>query len=119
MDYLNKIGEEIGKAAKFVSKETGKFVQSAKLTYTASDIESQLNKAYASVGKKFYDACIHENNIPEELAEEFEHIAELKTELETAKDKISEIKSTKKCPACSEALNEGDAYCRKCGAKSE
>jgi len=119
MDYLNKLGEELNKAAKFISKETGKFVKSAKLTYAASDIESQLDKIYASVGKKFYDACIHENNIPEELSKEFERIAELKKDFENAKDQISEIKSTKKCPACSEPINENDAYCKKCGAKSE
>lgn len=119
MDYINKIGEEIGKAARFISKETGKLVESAKLTYTASDIESQLEKIYLSIGKKFVESCIHENNIPEQLTEEFEHIAELKKALETAKDKISEIKSTKKCPACSEPISEKDAYCKKCGAKSE
>ncbi|MBQ2897692.1 MAG: hypothetical protein IJE46_05175 [Clostridia bacterium] len=119
MDYINKIGEEIGKAAKFISKETGKLVESAKLTYTASDIESQLEKAYASVGKKFIDSCLHENNIPEQLTQEFELILELKKALGDAKDKIAEIKNTKKCPACSEPIAESDAYCKKCGAKSE
>lgn len=119
MEYINKIGEEVGKAVRFISKETGKLVESAKLTYTASDIESQLNKIYTAIGKSFYDICIAEDNIPEEFAKEFECVAELKRQLENAKDKISEIKNTKKCTACSASLNEGDAYCRKCGAKSE
>lgn len=119
MEYINKIGEEVGKAFRFISKETGKLFESAKLTYTASDIESQLNKIYAAMGKRFYDACIEEESIPDEFAQEFECIAELKQQLENAKDKISEIKNTKKCAACSSPVNEGDAYCRKCGAKSE
>ena len=119
MEYINKIGEEFSKAFRFISKETGKIVESAKLTYTASDIESQLNKIYVTIGKKFYDACIEGDSIPDEFAQEFKCIAELKEQLENAKDKISEIKNTKKCPACSSPVNEGDAYCRKCGAKSE
>ena len=119
MEYINKIGEEARKAFRFISKETGKLVESAKLTYTASDVESQLNKIYTAIGKKFYDICVAEDNIPEEFSNEFESIAELKKQLENAKDKISEIKNTKKCTACSASLNEGDSYCRKCGAKSE
>ena len=119
MEYINKIGEEVGKAFRFISKETGKLFESAKLTYTASDIESQLNKIYAAMGKRFYDACIEEESIPDEFAQEFECIAELKQQLENAKDKISEIKNTKKCSACSASLYEGDTYCRKCGAKAE
>lgn len=119
MEYINKIGEEVGKAVRFITKETGKLVESAKLTYTASDIESQLNKIYTAIGKSFYDACIAENSIPDEFSGEFECIAELKKQLENAKDKISEIKNTKKCPACSALLNDNDVYCRKCGAKSE
>lgn len=119
MEYINKIGEEIGKAVRFISKETGKIVESAKLTYTASDIESQLNKIYSAIGKSFYDACIEEDSIPEEFSGEFECIAELKRQLENAKDKISEIKSTKKCPACSALVRDNDAYCKKCGAKLE
>ena len=119
MEYINKIGEEARKAFSFISKEAGKLVESAKLTYTASDVESQLNKIYTAIGKKFYDICVAEDNIPEEFSNEFESIAELKKQLENAKDKISEIKNTKKCTACSASLNEGDSYCRKCGAKSE
>lgn len=119
MEYINKIGEEVGKAVRFITKETGKLVESAKLTYTASDIESQLNKIYTAIGKSFYDACIAEDSIPDEFSGEFECIAELKKQLENAKDKISEIKNTKKCPACSALLNDNDVYCRKCGAKSE
>lgn len=119
MEYINKIGEEARKAFRFVKNETGKFVESAKLTYTASDIESQLNKIYTQIGKNFYDICIAEDSIPEDFSAEFEKIAELKKQLENAKDKISEIKNTKKCTACSASLNEGDTYCRKCGAKSE
>ncbi len=119
MDYINKISEEVGKAARFISKETSKLVQSAKLTYTASDIEAQLEKVYTSIGKKFVETCIRENETPEQFSEEFECIAELKDALEATKDKISEIKNTKKCPACSEPISENDAYCKKCGAKSE
>ena len=119
MEYINKIGEEVGKAFRFISKETGKLVESAKLTYTASDIESQLNKIYTAIGKSFYDSCIEEDSIPEEFSNEFECIAELKKQLENAKEKISEIKNTKKCTACSALLSDNDAYCRKCGAKSE
>ena len=119
MEYFNKIGEEVGKAVRFLSKETGKLVESAKLTYTASDIESQLNKIYTAIGKNFYDACVDADSIPEEFSKEFECIAELKKQLDNAKDKISEIKNTKKCTACSATLNDSDAYCRKCGAKSE
>lgn len=119
MEYFNKIGEEVGKAFRFITKETGKLVESAKLTYTASDIESQLNKIYAEIGKSFYDACVDQDNTPEEFSAEFECIAELKKQLENAKDKISEIKNTKKCPACSALLSDNDTYCRKCGAKSE
>ncbi len=119
MEYINKIGEEVGKAVRFISKETSKLVESAKLTYTASDIESQLNKIYTAIGKSFYDACVAEDSIPEDFSDEFECIAELKRQLENAKDKISEIKNTKKCNACSASLHDGDTYCRKCGAKAE
>jgi len=119
MEYINKISEEVGKAVRFITKETGKLVESAKLSYTASDIDSQLNKIYTAIGKSFYDACVEEDSIPDEFAAEFECIAELKKQLDVAKDKISEIKSTKKCTACSATLNDTDAYCRKCGAKAE
>lgn len=94
-----------------------------KLKMTKSKISADLEKAYAQLGKKFYEAentkCTdsEDKECKADFSAEFAEIASLRTDLDNIMYQIAMAKDMKACPVCS-SLTEKDAkFCSKCGNK--
>ena len=96
-------------------KKTNKVVESAKISYSISDAENTLNKAFTELGKKIYYSKDALDNI--DIEGELEAIDFLVEKVNSEKEKLSAVKCTTNCPACGAKIDKNDDFCKKCGNK--
>ena len=113
------INEVIDKAKEFAQTATEKsqdLYQISKCKFEIAQLNVKLDKNYASIGKKVYDAAKIGEEMPD-FAALIEEIDLLKADIEEQKDIISSIKKTVRCAVCGADVNEDDPFCPKCGAQ--
>lgn len=115
MDFVNKIGDTVNKAAKVVVKGTNNFVESTKLSVTISEYNDRLNAAYADIGKKIYLSKVTGIELDTDFEEELSEIQQLNTQIDELKERMLDIKNKKKCTYCGAEVFSDDVFCRKCG----
>ena len=104
-------------AADYAGKKTGEIVEIAKLKIRASELEGRISRELLELGRKVYGAAKEHADCAEFVQAKSEAIDNLNAELETVQDKISELKSEKKCAECGFANPQDANFCQKCGAK--
>jgi hypothetical protein len=104
-------------AADYAGKKTGEFVELSRLRITATEIEKKIGYEYAELGKMVYKAAKEQADCTEYVEEKAAAIDALFAEHAELSDKISALRSLKKCPACAYDNAQDAIYCNKCGEK--
>lgn len=116
-DFAGKVGNTIENGAKSVSDGSKKMAEKARIKKEISQLESEVNAAYISIGKVFFERISANpepecENAVETIVSKGERIEQLRGILSTLEDKIA-------CPSCGADIAKTQKFCDKCGAKIE
>ncbi len=114
MAIFEKIGDTIVGAGKDVTEKAKELSSVAKLKMDIRTKEEFVEKQYALIGKKYYEAHKDDDILDYEecnvIEEALDSIADMKAQL-------MDIKGAKKCLSCGEEVAEDASFCANCGAK--
>ncbi len=116
MDFFNKIGNKVASGASAVASKTKDIAGTTKINMQISQDEGRITAIYTEIGKRFFDLNVQ--NPPEEYADKFSEIAQLREKIAAAKAQVQQIKGTKICTACGAEIPANVAFCGSCGAKA-
>lgn len=114
MDVFGKIGDTIANVGKDVSSKAKELSGVTKLKMDIRSKEEFVEKQYALIGKKYYEA--HKDDDILDYGE-FSVIEEALQSIKDMKKQLMELKGVKRCDKCGAEVPEGTNFCGKCGAK--
>ena len=71
-----------------VAKKTGEIVEDSKTKYTIFDLNNEIEKVYAEIGKEIYAAYKEDRNAAEFIEEKCKVIDEFQAEIEALRNKL-------------------------------
>ncbi len=111
---LNDISSKLNDIAQSAIDQGSNFVGSTKSNFRLGDLEKQLSKLYAELGKKYYE------QIKDAPAQEDQgtvtQIKDLLAQVEIEKAEARRLNGMLLCPNCGSDVPAGTVYCSKCGA---
>lgn len=94
-----------------------KLAEAARLRYEAARVEGEMDGKLMEAGEMVYATHSGNPTESEELLAKLREIDELKTRLAELNETLGRTPEGAFCPACGEAVEEGDRFCRSCGGK--
>lgn len=119
---MSEFMDGLSKAAETAKETVGKGVDFAKLKWAILRLQGELEDSYTALGKYLSDHRdeLSEENCLQKITALYEKIDKQKSDLallKAAKPGGGSAKPT--CAGCGATLQEGDAFCPKCGKKRE
>ncbi|MGI6038708.1 MAG: zinc ribbon domain-containing protein [Clostridiales bacterium] len=114
-------GQAAGRVAGKTGKKAGEVWDQTKMSLRIVDLEGEIKDHYREIGRIVYtsrdDTTIETSTIEEHIAE----IDRIMEEIEKLREKIDDLKPTKKCPNpdCGKRCDKDDRFCASCGAVLE
>lgn len=115
MDFFEKVGAKLAEAGTEVSKKAKEVSSVVSLKNQIRTEENKIEALYKSIGEKYFNT--HKDNAGDIYAEDMASIIAAKAGIATLKEQIHEIQGTNTCTSCGAEVNEGAAFCPKCGTK--
>lgn len=114
-DVVGKVGNTVENGIKNVSDSSHKLNEKIKLKKKINTLDSEINKAYVEIGKKYFE--FNSEAPAEEYADNVRTIIDCKEKLDLLKKELSALDDKKPCPKCGELVSKDQIYCDKCGEK--
>lgn len=114
MGFAEKVGDTVDKGIRTGSENYKKMSEKSKLKKEISQLDSELNGIYASVGRKLYNA----DPDNKEFAKIFGDISEKESELQLLKKELKILEESVPCKKCGELMPQDAEVCPNCGAKN-
>lgn len=115
--FLDEIVEKAREAAKLASRKTGEAVEISKYKLESIHISNEVKKLYEQLGASVYSMVKGGYDNPELVEGLTEEIDALLLHLDAVAEKISEMRSVTRCPACGAKNSLENCYCCRCGAR--
>ena len=112
MEIFEKIGDTIVSAGKDVTEKAKELSSVAKLKMDIRAKEDFVEKQYALIGKKYYEAHKDDDILD---YEECNVIEEALSAISDMKTQLMNLKGAKKCPNCGAEVAEDASFCASCG----
>ncbi len=113
MANFDKFGEKLAQAGNHAARKAKELSSTAKLSVDIRTKEDQVQKMYAEIGKKYYEA--HKDDA--DCEEQVRHVREALAAIDEMKKELGSKKGATACPRCGAQVKPGDAYCKSCGMK--
>lgn len=94
-----------------------KLAEGVKLRYEAARVEGEMDEKLMEAGGMVYATHSGNPTESEELLAKLREIDDLKARLTELNETLGRTAEGAACPACGEAVEEGDRFCRSCGEK--
>lgn len=106
-------------AATTVGKKAGELVDISKLRFSASEINSEINKRFEAMGRVIYDSKKDGTNVDGLVTECVRSIDALYERLDDVNASLARLRRKNTCRSCG-AINETEAvYCSRCGQRMQ
>ena len=102
-----------------VGKKAADVIDISKLKYNLAEINREIGKEYAKLGKLCYDDRKHGDADSDGANQIVARIDALFEQKNAISDKILAFLNKKKCQNCCEVVNDTAKYCSNCGVKFE
>ncbi len=119
MDFFDDALNKAKEAFDIARQKTNEAVQTGKQKFDIASIENKRSKDYEALGKLYFnsikDSEIEDNDVlalVNAIKDKTQKIAELREEINTAKNKRC-------CPNCGAAVDNISLYCNICGERLE
>lgn len=112
-------GELAAGAYESAGKVAGEVVETTKLNLQIFDLNNDVSTLYRKIGELIYKAHADSETDTTQLDEWLKVIDDKKAAVEETKQRIAELKRTRKCsnPECGVQCSKNDSFCPKCGTK--
>ncbi|WP_368490864.1 hypothetical protein [Clostridium sp. BJN0013] len=90
MSFLDNLNKTVGSAASAAAKKSGELVEITKINMSINKEEDNINKVYAKIGKKFYEANA-DSMENDEYAKLFKQIKKHQQTINELKKKLKQI----------------------------
>ena len=114
-DFFEMAKQYINKAAQTVSNKSNEIVEKTKCRNSISSTEEQITKAYAEIGRYYYESHLSGELFEGFVADKCASIDEWKQKLDELKLRMAQLNDQKLCPNCGEKCAESAVFCSKCG----
>ena len=108
---------EAGKFTKTVAGKTTNIVDVTKLNLALGDTERKISALYEKIGETIYSKYAEGASDFDEFEGILKEVDAFKTEQESIKAQIAELKNAITCPECGANNDQNSEFCSKCGAK--
>ncbi len=111
------VGDLTLSAAASVGKKASGVVEQSKLNLKLFDLQNEVDLLYKSIGRSLYQAHTEPDGETPDFDELFLAVDEKQAEIQSLRDKIVELRCTKKCPnpECGRTCGKDTHYCPDCG----
>ena len=107
--------------AKFITKKVtvkaGETVECTKLKFAIGGAEEKIAECKKKIGDMIYKEYLKAKDFEGELAELCRMIDNLNDDVLVMKDKLAEVKSSRRCPKCGKLNDDRNTFCADCGAR--
>ena len=116
---MDDIKSTLFNITKSVTKTSGDFLKTTKLSMNLSTAEGELKNLYLETGKKVHEIYLYGGTLGKFFDEKFLEIEACERKINELKDQINAVKGTKSCPKCGKSLDRAAEFCQKCGVRVE
>jgi len=116
---MQDIRDTLVNLTKNVTKTSGDFLKSTKLSMNLSSEESNLKNLYFEIGKKVHEIYQYGGSLGKFFDEKYLEIEASERKIAEIKEQISVIKGTKACIKCGKSVDRSAEFCQKCGIRVE
>ncbi len=92
MNFFENLKRAAADTAQVIAKKTGDVVETSKTKYSIYDLKNEIEKIYAEIGEKVYEAYKNDINISDVLEEKCSQIDDLMLKTDVLKQKLNENK---------------------------
>ena len=114
---LNGVYSKAKHITKCVTVKAGETVEAAKLKFAIGETEDKISECKKKIGDIIYKEYLKTKDFEGELGEYCRKIENLQDDIEVMKDKMAEVKNSKRCSVCGALNNEKNTFCAECGEK--
>lgn len=114
--FAERAGAKIGQAASGVADKSKVLAEKTKLKGQISTENSNINKAYTELGKRYFE--ISGSNPSAEFESIVGNIKASMAHIEELQQQIAAIDSENTCPNCGAALKKDQQFCQTCGNRT-
>lgn len=115
MAFWEDFSETISMKSKEMADKAKNITDIASLKGQIVSYENTILRNYREIGRAYYNA--HKEDITKEFPTEMDNIAEAERMITELKQKIADLKGTKKCSSCGSEIPNDSSFCSKCGQK--
>lgn len=117
MSILDDLMINAKTAVDVVGKKAEMVIDSSKLKYAESGLQSEIHKKERELGSFVYKSYIAGEMDKDALAKMVQELRELNESLESTRELKNLRKNKHTCPTCGALVSADLSYCGKCGAK--
>lgn len=114
MGFFDDISRKLTAVGQEAISQGSALAGSARTKMRLSDLERQLNGAYAELGRQFFDAS--QEAPSEEYMKPFARIKDLSAQIESCRADLRREKGVSLCPKCGAEVPLGSSFCSVCGS---
>ena len=103
--------ESAGDAA----RAAGQMIDLAKLNVQLYDLNREREDALLKLGEVLYSAHLGQTEDEKALADLLELTDGLTRRMDELRDRVADLRHTKRCPNCGADCGQSDKFCRRCG----
>ena len=120
MDFMNIVREKASALAQGAVKTSGVVVETVKSNLAIADKEAETTKLFRQLGAIMYEAYKDGCEVDaDDVAEKCAKLDEYFAEIESLREKVSDLKNTKICDKCKAKVKADFKFCPVCGEKME
>ena len=116
MEFFDQVKKTAADVAQKVAKKSNELVEVSKIKYEIYDLNADIKKLYAEIGKQVYAQMKDSDALPEDVMMKCEIIEAKLAKIEALKRKEKNLKQQITCPVCHRECGKDDAVCPYCGA---
>lgn len=118
MDFMSIVREKAASLAQGAVKTSGAVIETVKSNLAIADKEAETTKIFRQLGALMYEAYKNGTEVDADaVAEKCAALDEAFGEIDSLKEKVSDLKNSKTCPKCGARVKNDFAFCPVCGEK--
>lgn len=112
LNLAGKVSDTVNEGISKGKDSYNKMAEKNRIKKEISTLTSDIEASFSNIGKQLYA----EDRENEKFKEVFDDIASKENEIENLQQQLNELDGTAPCPSCGEPVQNGAAFCAKCGA---
>ncbi len=114
LNFAEKVSDTVNEGFNKSKESYNKMTEKNRIKKEISTLTSDIESAFASIGKKIYE----EERENEKYKDIFDEVVSKQSEIESLQKQLNALEGSAPCPSCGELVQNEAAFCPKCGAST-